>query len=318
MKLFGAPQIPLSDIVNLEKETPNLIVYAIPVMAFFTLLEVGHSWYEKRNLYRTKESIGSTLVGLGNVLINFLIKGLLIYGAVWIYNILPWRMELNWWMLIPCYLLFDLCSYWSHRISHENRFFWASHIVHHSAETYNLTVSFRLSWIQNIKIIFFIPLALIGFHPVVFFVVSQISVLFQFWVHTEYIRKMHPVLEYIFATPSNHRVHHGCNEKYLDKNYAATFIFWDRMFGTYQIEEEKPDYGITTKIGNRLNPWFLNFHELKDIAADVKNAKGVKDKFFYAFASPTAVYNRKKGLGLLQPVVEAEEKVSVEEVALVK
>ncbi len=125
-------------------------------------------------------------------------------------------------------------------------------------------------------------------------------------------------MEYIFATPSNHRVHHGCNEKYLDKNYAATFIFWDRMFGTYQIEEEKPDYGITTKIGNRLNPWFLNFHELKDIAVDVKNAKGVKDKLFYAFASPTAVYNRKKNLGLLQPVVEAEEKVSVEEVALVK
>ncbi|RZL34677.1 MAG: sterol desaturase family protein, partial [Pedobacter sp.] len=131
MKLFGAPQIPLDDIVSLEKNTPNLIVYAIPVMAFFTLLEVGHSWYEKRNLYRTKESIGSTLVGLGNVLINFLIKGLLIYGSVWIYNLLPWRMELNWWMLIPCYILFDLCSYWSHRISHENRFFWATHIVHH-------------------------------------------------------------------------------------------------------------------------------------------------------------------------------------------
>lgn len=309
MNFFGAPQISFDNIVNLEKETPNLIVYAIPVMAFFTLLEIWQSWHEKKNIYRTKESIGSTLVGLGNVLINFLIKAGLIYGAVWLYNLVPWRMELSWWMLLPCYILFDLCSYWSHRISHQNRFFWATHIVHHSAETYNLTVAFRLSWIQNIKIIFFVPVALIGFHPVVFFVTSQISVLFQFWVHTEYIKKMHPIIEYIFATPSNHRVHHGNDEKYLDKNYAATFIFWDRMFGTYQKEEEKPTYGLTTQIGNRSNPWFLNFHELKDIAVDVKQAKGFKKKLFYIFASPMAIYKEKQQVRRQQ---EAEGNKSID------
>lgn len=296
MTLFGAPEIPFHEILHLERNAPNLIIYAIPVMAFFTLLEVWHSWREKSGLYRTKESIGSTLVGLGNVLIGLLIKTGIIYGAVWLYNLVPWRMSLQWWTLAPCYLMFDFCSYWSHRISHENRFFWASHIVHHSAETYNLTVSFRLSWIQNIKTIFFIPIALVGFHPVIFFVVSQISVLFQFWVHTEYIKRMHPWLEYILATPSNHRVHHGCDEKYLDKNYAATFIFWDRMFGTFQIEEEKPTYGLTTQIGDRANPLFLNFHELRDIAMDVKQAKTFREKWFYIFASPSAVYYRKKAL----------------------
>lgn len=292
--LFGAPQIPFEQILHLEKNAPNLIVYAIPFMAFFTLLEMGVSWYNNHKLYKVKESIGSTLVGLGNVLINLLLKVLLLYFFVWLYNVLPWRLALNWWTLIPCYILFDFCSYWAHRFSHSQRFLWSTHIVHHSAESYNLTVSFRLSWIQNIKIIFFMPVALCGFHPLVFFVVSQISVLFQFWVHTEYIKKLPRLFEYILATPSNHRVHHGSQEKYLDKNFAATFIFWDRIFKTYQKEEEKPVYGLTTKIGNRLNPIYLNFHELKDIYKDVRKAKGWRKKWFYFFGSPIAIEREKK------------------------
>ena len=104
---------------------------------------------------------------------------------------------------------------------------------------------------------------------------------------------MHPLIEYLLATPSNHRVHHGTQEKYLDKNYAATFIFWDRMFGTFQQEEERPEYGLTTKIGNRLNPLFLNFHEYKSMIEDVKKADSFKNKWFYIFASPTAIHHRK-------------------------
>ncbi|WP_091396586.1 sterol desaturase family protein [Arachidicoccus rhizosphaerae] len=293
--LFAAPKIPYEQILHLENKAPNLIVYAIPFMAFFTLLEMWVSWREKHKLYKVKESIGSTLVGLGNVLINLLLKVGLLYFFVWLYNVLPWRMELQWWTLIPCYILFDFCSYWAHRFSHSQRFLWSTHVVHHSAESYNLTVSFRLSWIQNIKIIFFIPVALCGFHPLVFFVVSQISVLFQFWVHTEYIKKLPWIFEYILATPSNHRVHHGSQEKYLDKNFAATFIFWDRLFRTYQKEEEPPVYGLTTKIGNRLNPIYLNFHELKDIWQDVRKAKGWRKKWFYLFGSPVAIDLEKKG-----------------------
>ncbi len=291
--LFGSDKIPFHDIIDLEKNSPDLIVYAIPVMAFFTFLEIGYSWYTNKQNYRTKETLGSTIVGFGNVFISLLLKVALIYACVYIYNLVPWRMSLNWWTLIPCYLLFDLSSYWSHRISHAQRFFWATHVVHHSAENYNLTVSFRLSWVQNLKIIFFLPLAFIGFHPIIFFVANQIGVLFQFWVHTEYIGKLHPAIEYIFATPSNHRVHHGSQDKYLDKNFAATFIFWDRLFGTYQLEQEKPNYGLTTKIGNRMNPVFLNFHEYYDMVADVKKAKGLKLKLFYVFGSPAAIHKFK-------------------------
>lgn len=292
--LFAAAKIHYSELTDLEKNAPDIIVWAIPLMAALTFLEIGYSWFHDHKKYKTRESFGSLLVGLGNVGVNLLFKVVLFYGAVWAYNAVPWRMSLNWWTLIPCYLIFDFFSYWAHRVSHTSRFFWATHVVHHSAESYNLTVSFRLSWIQNIKIIFFLPIAFIGFHPIIFFVVSQVAVLFQFWVHTEYINRLPRMIEFLFATPSNHRVHHGSQEQYLDKNYGATFIFWDRMFGTYEHEDEIPEYGLTTKIGNRLNPLFLNFHEVHEIIRDVKQADTWRDRFFYTFASPTSVYHRKK------------------------
>lgn len=291
--IFGTSKIPYEEIMQLEKSSPEIVVFAIPVVAIFTCLEIGYSWYLEKKNYRIKESVGSVLVGFGNIGINLLIKAALFYGSVWIYNAVPWRISFNWWTILPCYIFFDFCSYWSHRISHFCRFFWATHVVHHSAEHYNLTVSFRMSWLQNLKIVFFLPLAFIGFHPVIFFVTSQISVLFQFWVHTEYIGRLHPLIEYAFATPSNHRVHHGSQKKYLDKNFAATFIIWDRIFGTYQHEDEQPEYGLTTKIGDRLNPVYLNFHEFSDLLRDVTKAKGIRQKFFYAFGSPAEIYKRK-------------------------
>jgi sterol desaturase/sphingolipid hydroxylase (fatty acid hydroxylase superfamily) len=259
-------------------------------------LEIWYSWYSERKNYSTKESLGSLFVGLGNVAINLLFKVGLIYGAVFVYNLVPWRMQLNWWTMIPCLVVYDFCSYWAHRVSHFNRFFWATHIVHHTAEHYNLTVSFRLSWVQHFKIIFFLPVALMGFHPVVFFIVNQIGVLFQFWQHTEYIRRLHPIIEKVIVTPSNHRVHHGSDEKYLDKNFGVIFLFWDKLFKTYQPEEEKPTYGITTKIDPSLNPLYLNFHEYKDIISDVKTTKGLRNKLFFLFGSPAKIARYKKDL----------------------
>lgn len=292
--LFNAPKISLDLIHEVEKGAPNIIVWAAPFMFFFVLLEWYFSHKQNHNLYEKKETIGSILVGIGNVVINLILKVAMFTFVVAVYNMLPWRMHLNWWTFIPCYLIFDLCSYWSHRISHQQRFWWATHVVHHSGENYNLTVSFRLSWVQHLKLIFFLPVALIGFHPIVFFVVNQIAVLFQFWVHTEYIRKLHPAIEYILATPSNHRVHHGSQEKYINKNYGATFIFWDRLFGTYQKEEEQVQYGITTNIENKANPLIINFHEYIDMWKDIKAAKGFKNKLFFIFGDPSDVARIKK------------------------
>ena len=294
--LFGADPIPFSDAILLGKNAPDVIVWAAPAMFLFVLIEYIISHVQHRNYYEKRETIGSILVGLGNVAIGAALKLSLFYGMIWVYNNIPWRMELVWWTFIPCYIIFDLCSYWAHRVSHHQRFWWATHVSHHSGEHYNLTVSFRLSWVQYIKLIFFFPVSLLGFHPVIIFVTNQIAVLFQFWVHTEYIRKLHPVVEYIFATPSNHRVHHGSQEKYINKNFGATFIFWDRIFGTYQPEEEQVIYGITTNIGNKANPLHINFHEYVDMIRDVRKAKTFREKMFYLFGDPVDIAMMKKEL----------------------
>ncbi len=292
--LFGAPEIAYKDIVHLEKNSPEIIVYSLPIVGFFTLLEIICSWYFDRKNYEIKETLGSVFIGLGNLAVNVLLKVALLYGAVWIYNLVPWRIGFSWWTLIPCYIIYDFCSYWSHRISHVQRFFWAAHVVHHSGEHYNLTVSFRQSWVQHFKIVFFLPIAFLGFHPVIFFVANQIGVLYQFWVHTEYIGRLHPAIEYLFATPSHHRVHHGSNDKYLDRNFGATFIIWDRLFNTFQREEEKPAYGLTSPIVQKLNPVYLNFHEYIDIFRDVRKAKGLRKKLFCIFGNPSKIAREKK------------------------
>lgn len=292
--VIGAPKIRFEDLSLLEESSPNIILYALPVVAFFTLLEFVISLIQHRALFETKETIGSILVGTGNLVVNLFLKVLLLYGAVFIYNLVPWRMSFHWLTLLPCYILFDFCSYWSHRISHFNRFFWASHVVHHSGEHYNLTVSFRQSWVQHFKLLFFLPLAFAGFHPIVFFVTNQLAVLYQFWVHTEYIPKLHPLIEYIFATPSNHRVHHGSNPKYIDKNFAATFIIWDRIFHTYQEEEEKPIYGLTSPLQRKSDPFYLNFHEYADLIKDVLKARGLKRKAHFLFGRPSEIAQEKK------------------------
>jgi sterol desaturase/sphingolipid hydroxylase (fatty acid hydroxylase superfamily) len=292
--LFGAPKIPFAGIKEIHDNAPNIIIWAAPVMFFFVLLEWFISHRQHKHIYEKNETIGSTLVGIGNVIINFALKLSMFYLIVWLYNLLPWRMHFSWWTFLPCYILFDFCSYWAHRISHQQRIWWATHVVHHTSEHYNLTVSFRLSWVQNMKIIFFLPVALMGFHPIIFFVVNQVAVLFQFWVHTEYIRRLHPAFEYIFATPSNHRVHHGSQEKYINKNYGATFIFWDRMFGTYQKEEEQAVYGITHPIEHKANPLYINFHEYADIWKDLKTAKGFRKKWFYLFGNPIDIAKAKE------------------------
>ncbi|HEY3403702.1 MAG TPA: sterol desaturase family protein [Ohtaekwangia sp.] len=291
---LSAEKISLDAVDAIEKVTPNLIVWAAPAMFFFVIIEYIIAKRQNKQYYDNKETIGSTLVGLGNVAIGLLLKTGFLYLFIIIYNWVPWRLPFSWWSFVVCYIIFDLCSYWAHHVSHKTRFFWATHVAHHSGEHYNLTVSFRLSWVQYIKIIFFLPVGFLGFHPIVILTTNQVAVLFQFWVHTEYIRKLHPVVEYIFATPSNHRVHHGSEEKYINKNYGATFIIWDRIFGTYVREEGKIVYGLTHNIDHKHDPIHINFHEYSDIIRDVKSAKNLREALFYIFGDPADVDRYKK------------------------
>lgn len=291
--LFCAEKVALADVYHLQNNGPNLLAYALPAVFLITLLEFFVARFGGHHTYEKKETQGSLLVGLGNLTVNLLLKTALICGAVWIYNLLPWRMQLNWYTLLPCFIVYDFCSYWSHRISHYCRFFWATHVVHHSAAHYNLTVAFRQSWVQHFKTVFFIPVALMGFHPVIFLIASQLSTLYQFWVHTEAIGKLHPFIEKYFGTPSNHRVHHGSQEKYLDKNFGATFMVWDHLFGSFQYEEEQPVYGLTTPVETKTNPFILNFHEYRDMLKDIRHSDGLNEMLFFIFASPGKIYRHK-------------------------
>lgn len=293
-KIFGAEPLTWDTLKDIDGASPQLIIWAVPVMLLFTGIEYYINRKENDDHYNNTELLGSIFVGLGNLASN-LITRFLLFAMVWfVYNLIPWRQEFIWWMFFPAYILLDFSSYWAHRISHEQRFWWCTHITHHSGNHYNLAVSFRLSWIQQLKIIFFLPVILAGFHPLVFFVANQVAVLFQFWVHSEYVPRLHPIIEYIFATSSNHKVHHGSQEKYLDVNYGATFILWDRWFGTYHPLEERPVYGLTTPIPYSKNPIYLNFHEVKDIVQDVKKAKTFREKMFYIFGSPSKIGLMKK------------------------
>jgi len=201
------------------------------------------------------------------------------------YNLTPWSIPTTWWSFIICLVSLDFFRYWAHRIAHEQRFWWSTHVVHHSSTHYNFSVSFRLSWTQNLKLIFFLPVIMMGFDPLLFFICHQIEVLYQFWIHTELIRKLPRPIEYIFTTPSHHRVHHAVNEKYIDKNYGSTFIIWDRMFGTFQEEEEQAVYGITKPV-NSFNPVYLVFHAWGDLFYDLW--KKPRAAWNIMFGSPVA------------------------------
>lgn len=266
---------------------PNIILWAAPVMFLLVFLEWGLSIYHNKDAYDSRDSLAAAVIGLVNVGISALIKVATFGAVLFFWNIVPWKIPPTWWSFILCFIAIDFARYWAHRISHEQRFWWATHIAHHNSRKYNFSVSFRLGWTQHIKFIFFIPVVMLGFDPFVFFICHQIAVLYQFWIHTEYIKKLPAPIEYLFTTPSHHRVHHGSDEHYLDKNYGSTLIIWDRMFGTFMPEGQRPTYGITKNIYS-YNPITLVFHEWVDIVKDLGKAESFKEAYHILFDKPGA------------------------------
>ncbi len=276
-------KLTLEELLNLDF---NAVIWvAAPIMFTLVALEWFLTWRKNmKNAYNTKDFLASASIGFGNLFVNGLTKIAMFSVVVFFYNLVPWSIPATWWSYIVCLVTLDFFRYWAHRIAHEQRFWWSTHVVHHSSEHYNFSTSFRLSWTQNIKLVFFLPVVLMGFDPFVFFIVHQIEVLYQFWIHTELIRKLPKPIEYIFTTPSHHRVHHAVNDKYIDKNYGSTFIIWDRIFGTFQPEEEQAVYGITKPV-NTYNPFVLVFHAWGDLIKDIAKRPG--KAFQILFGSPT-------------------------------
>lgn len=181
---------------------------------------------------------------------------------------LAWAVALVGW---------DFAYYWHHRIEHENRLFWASHVNHHSSQHFNLTTALRQPWTPFTSLVFFPPLALLGVAPWMIMVSGGVNLIYQYWVHTELVGKMPRWFEYVMNTPSHHRVHHGANEEYLDKNYGGILIVWDRLFRTFEPERARVVYGLTKNITS-YNPFVIAFHEYAAIGRDLWAAKGLRDR----------------------------------------
>jgi sterol desaturase/sphingolipid hydroxylase (fatty acid hydroxylase superfamily) len=267
----------------------EVLYYAIP--AFVALLAVEWiSFVIARNEalvgYDTRDTATSISMGLGNVAINFGWKFVVLVVYAGLYELTPLRIPTGaWWAWVLLFFLDDLAYYWFHRISHEVRVFWASHVVHHSSEHYNLSTALRQTWVPMTYLPFWLPLALAGFPPWMILTQQAISLMYQFWIHTERIGRLWRPIELLFNTPSHHRVHHGANEQYLDRNYAGILIIWDRMFGTFAGEEERVRYGLTKNI-RTFKPTEVAFHEYKAIVRDLRAARGWRERAGYMLRGP--------------------------------
>ncbi len=268
----------------------NPIAYAVPVFFLLIAIELGFAYARGAKVYRWKDSLTSINVGIMSEFSKAIGGALSVLMYVLIsdrFGAFVWdlRNPLTW---VSALLLYDFCYYWVHRTGHEINLLWASHVVHHSSEEFNLSTALRQSSTGFLfRWIFYIPLALLGYPVQVFVVVGLIDFVYQYWVHTQLIGKL-GWLEYVLVTPSNHRVHHGQNDYCIDKNYGGIFSFWDRFFGTYADErdDEVPVYGIRKPLES-WNPLWANVHHFVQIWQQVRSAQNWRHRLMYVFAKPS-------------------------------
>jgi sterol desaturase/sphingolipid hydroxylase (fatty acid hydroxylase superfamily) len=269
----------------------EVLYYAIPFFVLLLVLEYlsfRQVRAENEGLigYEPRDTRTSLTMGLGNVVINFAWKFAVLAAYVAIYELTPLRLSADdWWVWVLLFFADDFSYYWFHRISHESRGFWASHVVHHSSQHYNLSTALRQTWVPMTYFPFWLWMPAVGFEPWMVLLAQAWSLIYQFWIHTEKIRKLPRWFEAIFNTPSHHRVHHGVNDQYLDRNYGGILIIWDRLFGTYEPEGERVRYGLTTQLRTH-RPVRVAFHEYIAMWHDIKRAARFRDKLGVVFRGP--------------------------------
>ena len=240
---------------------PVILYYAIPFFVLLLSVEAWFSYKENKQLYETKDTFTSLGLGIGNVLTGFITKALIFGLFSFLYQFRFFTLNAGtWWYWVLLFFADDFSYYWFHRSSHFINYFWASHVVHHSSQHYNLAAALRQTWTGNLSgaFLFWAWMPLVGFHPIWILFMQQVSLIYQFWIHTETVQHLPKPLEFVLNTPSHHRVHHGTNLKYLDKNHGGILIIWDRLFGSFQPEEERPTYGLTKNIES-FNPALIAF-----------------------------------------------------------
>ncbi len=258
----------------------DYIVLSIPIFFLLIGVEVLVSKLSETSLYRLNDAVSNISCGIAQQITGVLSKTILIVGYIYLYENHRWLdIPDNWWTYLLLFIGIDFCYYWFHRLAHEISLLWGTHIVHHQSEEYNLSVALRQSSFQAfISTIFYLPLALVGFNPIAFVAINAFQTLYQFWIHTKTIGKLHPAIEFVFNTPSHHRVHHGRNPKYIDKNHGGTLIIFDRLFGTFQPEEEEVIYGVTKPLAS-WNPIWANFDWYADLWSDLRQPMSWLERF---------------------------------------
>ncbi|HEY2387445.1 MAG TPA: sterol desaturase family protein [Candidatus Binatia bacterium] len=273
----------------------DLTLYAIPVFVALMLLEAGLERQRRRDAvragrsaprgYEPQDTAASLAMGLGNRIIIVLTHAVTIGGYFWLYEHRVFTLGSAWWVWVLLFFVEDFTYYWFHRASHEVRFLWAAHENHHSSERYNLSTALRQSWTTPFtEMLFYWPLPLLGFHPVMLLTQKAVSLLYQFWIHTELIDRL-GAAERLLNTPSNHRVHHGSNLEYLDRNHGGILIVWDRLFGTFEPERARVRYGLTKRLES-FRPLTIAFHEWSALARDVRRATSWRARLGHVFAPP--------------------------------
>ena len=274
----------------------SLIIYlAIPI--FFLTMGLEYAWSRSRvgapgpagkpiAGYERKDTLASLSMGIGNVIIAAATKLVAFALMSWVYEHRLFTLDDVWTTWVLLFFAEDFCYYWFHRVSHEVRLFWAAHVNHHSSQHYNLSTALRQSWTTPFTgPWFWLPLPLLGFAPWMVLLQQGVSLLYQYWIHTEAIDRLPRPIEWIFNTPSHHRVHHGANPEYLDKNHGGILIVWDRLFGTFTPERAPVRYGLTTNVGS-FHPVRIAFHEWGAMLRDAWRAASLRHALGFVLAPP--------------------------------
>ncbi|MDA9636952.1 sterol desaturase family protein [SAR86 cluster bacterium] len=266
----------------------SIYLIALPVILFLILIETLVSNFFNLNVYKKSDTLATIGLLTGNIIVALLIKGTTLAFHFFLYQFKIFEISAFlpiWFQWVITFVMIDLVFYCYHRCSHRSRFLWAIHMSHHSSEEMNFSVSFRQAWLGPIsKIPFFMILPVIGLDPTMIAVAGVLSTLWGIFGHTQLIKKLGP-LEWVFNTPSHHRVHHGSNIQYIDKNYGNLLIIWDRFFGSFEPEMEPVKYGLVNNV-KTYNPLKITFMEWKEIYLDIKNSNSSKEIFQNFFGPP--------------------------------
>ncbi|HSR22532.1 MAG TPA: sterol desaturase family protein [Candidatus Eisenbacteria bacterium] len=267
----------------------DIILAAVPFFILFIVLELLSLWFapdDDEVGYDARDTATSLAMGLGSVVVGLSYKALAVATYSAAYLLTPLRIDPGnpaAWVVI--FFLDDLCYYWFHRAHHEIRVLWASHVVHHSSQRYNFSTALRQTWTPFGALPFWLPLALLGFPPWMILLQQSINLLYQFFLHTERVDRLPRPVELVMNTPSHHRVHHGSNPGYLDRNYGGILILWDRLFRTFEPEGERVVYGLTKNLRSN-NPFVVAFHEYVAIARDLRASASWRSRLSFVARGP--------------------------------